>query len=337
MTDVIKSGLVSVVVASYNHAEYLEQRMDSLINQTYQDIEILVIDDCSTDRSVEVLRKYETHPKVRLIIREKNAGWVALSNQGVAISSGEFIIFANCDDSCEPKMIERLVKALHENPSAGISFCRSSMIDEDGKLIGDDFLGREKTFKIRCNTDVLLNQNEMSRFLLHSCVIPNLSAALFRRESYKTAGGLTSAYRVCSDWALFFKVVENYDVAYASQPLNEFRQHKTTIRSSTKERILYEEIIGLLLTKISLLDLTFKERIKYRLHVMYLWSSRILRPSFSGILSFTYLLKVVLRFDAIAIFYLPFAFILRVIHLPFKIINNIYTKLHYVRKLNVAR
>ena len=337
MSDLIKSGLVSVVVASYNHAEYLEQRMNSLINQTYQNIEILVIDDCSTDGSVEVLRKYETHPKVKLIIREKNGGWVTVSNQGVAISSGEFIIFANCDDSCDPKMIERLVKALCENPSAGISFCRSLMIGEDGNLLGDDYEVREKSFKMRCSNDVLLKQKEVNRFLLHSCVIPNLSAALFSRESYKTAGGLTPAYRVCSDWALFFKVVENYDVAYVAQPLNEFRQHKTTIRSTTKERIFYEEIIGLLLTEISLLDLTFKERIKYRLHVMYIWSSRILRPSFSGILSFTYLLKVVLRFDAIAIVYLPFAFILSVIHLPFKIINNIYTKLHYVRKLNVAR
>ena len=336
MSDVIKSGLVSVVVASYNHAEYLEQRMDSLINQTYQNIEILVIDDCSTDNSVEVLRKYQTHPKVRLIIREKNGGWVAVSNQGVAMSLGEFIIFANCDDSCKPQMIERLVTAMYENPSAGISFCRSFMIDEDGKLIGDDFLGREKTFKIRCNTDALLNQNEMSRFLLHSCVIPNLSAALFRRESYKTAGGLTSAYRVCSDWALFFKVVENYDVAYVAQPLNEFRQHKTTIRSSTKERVLYEEIIGLLLRQIKLLNLTFIERMKYRLHVMFIWSVHILHPSFGGILSFAYLLKVVLRVDTIAIVYLPLALILRLVQLPLKALNKIYSKLFCVRKCNLA-
>ena len=325
MSDVIKSGLVSVVVASYNHAEYLEQRMDSLINQTYQDIEILVIDDCSTDRSVEVLRKYRRHPKVRLIIREKNAGWVAVSSQGVAMSSGEFIIFANCDDSCAPQMIERLVNAMYKHPSAGISFCRSFMIDEDGKLIGDDFLGREKTFKIRSNTDALLNQIEMNRFLLHSCVIPNLSAALFRKESYKAAGGLTSAYRVCSDWALFFKVVENYDVAYIAQPLNEFRQHKTTIRSSTKKQILYEEIIGLLLRQIALLDLTFVERMKYRLRVMFIWSVHILGPSFGGILSFFYLLRVVWRLDHVAIVYFPAAISVRfftiLLKLPRKILR----------------
>ena len=336
MSNVIKSGLVSVVVASYNHAEYLEQRMDSLINQTYQEIEILVIDDCSTDNSVEVLRKYETHSKVKLIIREKNSGWVAVSNQGVEISSGEFIIFANCDDSCAPEMIERLVELMHKNLSAGISYCRSYLINERGKLLGDDFIGRENTFKIKCSNDVLLKQKEMSHFLLNSCVIPNLSAALFRKECYISAGGLTSVYRVCSDWDLFFRVVALYDVAYVAQPLNEFRQHKTTIRTSIKERILYKEIICLLLTQITLLDLTFEERVKYKLHVMYLWSLHILHPPFKGIFSAFYLLRVVWRQDQVAIVYLPFALILAVIKILLKVVNNPYTKYLFVRKRSCA-
>ena len=134
MNGLTRSGLVSVIVASYNHAEYLQERMESLINQTYQNIEIIVIDDCSTDASTKILRKYENHPKVKLIIRKKNAGWVAVSNQGVKASKGEFIIFANCDDSCESEMIETLVKSMMNNQTAGISYCRSKMIDNDGKL-----------------------------------------------------------------------------------------------------------------------------------------------------------------------------------------------------------
>jgi glycosyltransferase involved in cell wall biosynthesis len=326
MKAVVKSGLVSIVVASYNHAEYLAQRMDSLINQTYQNIEILVIDDCSTDDSVEVLRKYEAHPKVRLIIREKNGGWVAVSNQGVEMSDGEFVIFANCDDACDPNMIERLVQAMYANPTAGISYCRSLMIDENGKSHGDDFSGREKSFQVRCRNDVLLTGREMSRFLLHSCVIPNLSAALFRRDSYLSAGGLTSAYRVCSDWDLFFRVVAKNDVAYIAAPVNEFRQHKTTIRSSTKDRIMYEEFMRLLLGQIGLLNLSVIERIKYRLHAMYLWAEHILRPSSSGVLSSLYLLRVVLRLDPVAIVYFPAALLLRTIQLPIAVANKIFTK-----------
>ena len=145
-------GLVSVIVASYNHSEYLIERMDSLINQTYKNVEILVIDDCSTDGSREVLRDYESHPKVKIIIREINGGWVNVSNQGADISKGEFIIFANCDDTCEPQMLEKLVESIKKNPSAGISYSRSKIIDQSGKFLGDDFLIREKAFRNFCKT-----------------------------------------------------------------------------------------------------------------------------------------------------------------------------------------
>lgn len=313
MSVVVKTGLVSVVVASYNHAEYLEQRIESLINQTYQDIEILVIDDCSTDNSVEVLRKYETHAKVKLTIREQNGGWVAVSNQGVDFSSGEFVIFANCDDACDPRMIERLVEGMRKNPSAGISYCRSLMIDEDGKLIGDDFSLREKSFRTKCTHDVLIHKREMNIFLLYSCVIPNLSAALFRTECYRNTGGLTPAYRVCSDWDLFFKVVNHHDVFYVAKPLNYFRQHTTTIRSSTKERVVYEEYFRLLLGRLNQLDLTVLERSRVRVRVMYLWASHLLLPTINGIANFVYHLKCVSSHDSYAIMFLPFAVIARFI------------------------
>lgn len=336
MSGVINSGLVSIIVASYNHAEYLEERMDSLINQTYQNIEILVIDDCSKDASVEVLRKYESHPKVNLIVREKNGGWVTVSNQGVTISKGEFIIFANCDDSCEPQMIEKLVASMNKNQTAGISYCRSKMIDEGGNLLGDDFVIRANNFKNKCQYDVLITKEDMGLFLLHSCVIPNLSAALFRKDCYLSSGGMTSVYKVCADWDLFFRVVEHFDVAYVAEPLNNFRQHKTTIRSSTKEQILYREIIGLLLSQLVLMNLTFVERARARLRAMYLWAAFILHPSKSGLLSFVYILNVVLEFDFVAFFYLPLALLLRLMSLPIKALNYLYKKHTLVGNLNNA-
>lgn len=200
-----KSGLVSIVVASYNHAEFLDRRLESLVNQTYQSTEILVIEDCSSDDSLKVLRKYEHQPKVRLIVRRNNGGWVAVCRQGVEMSSGEFVIFAQCDDDCHPRLIERLVDGMRAYPSAGIIFCRSVLVDKNGHRLGDDFSVREPSFRSRCTTDTLLTQKEMSRFLLHSCVIPNMSAALIRRECFTALGYLSSDYRVCNDWEFFFE------------------------------------------------------------------------------------------------------------------------------------
>lgn len=320
MTVSQQSGLVSIVVASYNHAEFLVQRMESLISQTYQNIEILVIDDCSTDNSVEVLKKYESHPKVKLVIREKNGGWVVVSNQGVEMSSGEFVIFANCDDDCDPQMIEHLVAAMQANKSAGIAYCRSWLIDEADQIIGDDFSVREYFFRQRCKVDTLISAKEMSRFLLHSCVIPNLSAALIRRDCFASIGYLSSDYRVCCDWDLFFRIVTCYDVAYVAKPLNKFRQHKTTIRSLTKDRVMYEEFFRLLLGQVRILDLNFLERCRFRTRVMYLWSIHLLSPTGSGLKNFPYHCTCVWNYDPWALLFLLPGLLLRTIQIVGKLV-----------------
>ncbi len=302
----MKQGLVSLVVASYNHAEYLAQRMESLIVQTYQNIEILVIEDCSPDNSLAVLRQYESHSKVKLIVREKNGGWVTVSNQGIELSQGEFVLFANCDDDCDPRMIEKLITAMRAHPTAGIAFCRSLMVDERDHIIGDDYEVREKSFRDRCASDTLLTGAEMSRFLMHSCVIPNLSAALIRRECLDTVGNLSPSYRANSDWDLFFRIAAKYDVAYVAEPLNKFRQHQTTIRSLTKGRITYEEFFRLLLGQIKLLNLTFIERCRYRSRVMYLWGTHLFSQPWIGLRNFPYHLGRILQLDPVAlVFFIP--------------------------------
>jgi glycosyltransferase involved in cell wall biosynthesis len=297
-------GLVSLVVASYNHAEYLHRRMESLIDQTYQNIEILVIEDCSPDNSLEVLRKYEFHPKFRLIVREKNGGWVTVSNQGVEESSGEFVLFANCDDDCDPRMVERLVLAMRMNPTAGIAFTRSLLVDENDNVLMNDFVIRERAFRKHCANDTLISGAQMGRYLLHSCVIPNLSAALIRKECFSSVGLLSSAYRVCSDWDLFFRIAEKYNVAYVAEPLNKFRQHATTIRSVTKDRITYEEYFRLLLGQIRLINLNFFERCRFRSHVMYLWGRHLFSQPWMGVRNFSYHLTRVLHLDPMALVFI---------------------------------
>ncbi|MDO8344179.1 MAG: glycosyltransferase [Cellvibrio sp.] len=327
MTFAVTPGLVSIVVANYNHAAYLARRMESLIAQTYQNIEIFVIDDCSPDNSLEILCKYQSNPKVTLVVREVNGGWIAVSNQGLEMSSGEFVIFANCDDDCDPRMIERLVDGMRSNPSAGISYCRSLLIDENNNVLGDDYSIRERAFRQRCASNVLLGKMEMGRFLLYSCVIPNLSAALIRRECLAAVGNFSSEYKVCSDWELFFRISTDFDVFYISESLNKFREHKTTIRSSTKDRVIYEEIFRLLLVQLRALKLTLMERARFRTRVMYLWALHLIPPSFNGLDNFRFHLKSIIQHDPIALFYVPIAFALRFVELLIKLPVRLFKKI----------
>ncbi|MBI2283823.1 MAG: glycosyltransferase [Bacteroidetes bacterium] len=306
MKQEFMTGLVSIVVASYNHAGFLRQRMDGLIAQTYQDIEIIVIDDCSTDNSREVLENYRSHPKVKLVYREKNGGWVTVSNQGVELAIGEFVIFANCDDDCKPGMIEELVKGMQSDPSVGISFCKSLMIDGDNKILGDDFVVREKAFRTRCQSSTLLSGDEMNRFLLHSCVIPNLSAALIKKQALLEHGFFSHDYKACCDWDLFFRIFKTYSCYYIAEPLNYFRQHNKTIRSTLKGRIEYEEFFRLLLTKLKEIKMSSLQRAYFRTAVMKLWMVYLLSPGQKGYKNFEYHLSVVRKHDPIAlIFFVP--------------------------------
>lgn len=312
MSGAVTPGLVSVVVASYNHATFLPQRMDSLLAQTYAAIEIIVIDDRSSDNSVDILRTYATNPRVTLIVREQNGGWVTVSNQGVGLARGQYVLFANCDDACEPTMIERLVDGMRRTPTAGISFCRSVLVDERGGVSGDDFSVREPAFRLRCATDTMLSGAEITRFLFDSCVIPNLSAALIRRECFDTAGLLSGDYRVCCDWDLFFRIFAQYDAFYVAAPLNLFRQHSTTIRSSTKERVVYAEYIRLLLSRVRHPALSWADRSRARLKVMSIWSLHLISPSLGGLRDLRYHLGLVRHTDAAALVYLPWALVTRV-------------------------
>ena len=324
MSTTIEPGLVTVVVASYNHARYLKRRMDSLLAQTYRQLEILVIDDRSPDNSVEILRTYEADPRVKLIVREQNGGWVAVSNQGAELARGEFLLFGNCDDACDPRLVERLVDAMHKHPSAGIAFSRSVFTDENDRVIGDDFATRERDFRRLCQHDVLIPAARMSRFLLDSCAIPNLSAALFRNRCFADVGMLSPNYRVCSDWDLYFRIAASYDVAYVAEPLNQFRQHEATIRSVTKERVINDETLSLLLREIRALDLSFLERCKYRTHAMYIWALHIISPSWSGLRNFPYLARRVFTLDPPSLLFLLPGLAKRAIGVMGKVLSRLH-------------
>jgi glycosyltransferase involved in cell wall biosynthesis len=282
MTSRDRSPLVSIVVASYNHAAFLRERMKSLIQQTYQPIEILVIDDCSSDNSVDVLREYCGHPQVKLTCLPKNGGWVRTSNMGLRMAKGEFILFANCDDSCAPEMVEKLLAALHSSSGCGFCFCRSLLIDEHGQVVGEDFSVRSRRFRVRCAKDTRLSGDELAGFLLHSCVVPNLSAVLFRREVLLNLDGFTDDYRVCCDWDLFFRVAKKAGACYVAEPLNYFRQHSSSIRNSAQDTILVKEYCQLLLSKLKDPSFTLAQKLLVRWRTMYLMAVNLSENSEHG-------------------------------------------------------
>jgi glycosyltransferase involved in cell wall biosynthesis len=272
--DKLSQPLVSIVFTSYNHQEYLRQALDSLVNQTYTNTEIIIIDDFSTDGSQEILREYEHYGNINLKLQTQNSGsYVKASNFGASFAKGDYILFAQCDDFAEENQIEVLLKAFDSNPSAGVVFSKSNLVDERGETFADDFYGREKSFKTAVKENGLIKGDIMKKFLSFSCVIPNLSAALIKHDLFKEINGLSDQYLVVADWEFWLDLTEKTDFYYVSQPLNYFRQHATTIRSSIKMKTQIVEIYKMFYNHISKNELTSTQNHKLQVGAGSVWFS----------------------------------------------------------------
>lgn len=315
--------LISVIVASYNHSRFLDERIQSLLSQTYTNLEVTIIDDNSTDESVSIINKYLTDSRVRLIKNPKNRGWINVSNQGFEESTGDYLIFANCDDSCAPTLIEELLNQFNSSPKIGLAYSRSFIIDEFGEILSDDFAGREAKFRKFCHSNVVIDGKIMARFLMRSCVIPNLSSVLISKEAFKKSGGFSYKYEICSDWDFYIRLSEQFAVGYISLPLNNFRKHSSSIRSTTGIVKLNKEILELLLEKSRMQSSSFLVRIQRRFNAMSLFSEWIIKRKFVSSREICEYLKFTFILDFKSLYLLPFSLNWRI----FKILGHRISRL----------
>lgn len=125
--------LVSVVIPTYFSEKYIEKCIDSILNQTYQNFEIVICDDASEDGTREILKKYESDPRITVLYNEKNLHQGATRNRCFEKCSGEYIMLQDADDVSEPNRMERLLKAFEEYPEEDFIGSYGYLFDADGK------------------------------------------------------------------------------------------------------------------------------------------------------------------------------------------------------------
>jgi glycosyltransferase involved in cell wall biosynthesis len=313
--------LISAIVTSYNHAEYLDKRMQSLLDQTYKNLEIIIIDDHSTDNSVEVLKKYEKYENVKLIALEKNGGYAVACNLGVQKARGEYIIFEECDDYSAPDQLEKLVSKFNIDGSIGVVYSKSNLTDSKGIITGNDFDFRDKDFKARYCRDSVIKSADMQKYLLYACVIPNMSAALFKKSIFIQSGGLLPKYKYCADWDFWLRMSKLCDFYYVFEPLNYFRYHPLTVRSQSKIELQLAEFYDLLYSAYENTDLKFSEKTRFKLNLGYIWANLITKDIYVWIRSFFPIWKNSLKYDSLSILFLFVGLIKKIFQLIKKKMN----------------
>jgi glycosyltransferase involved in cell wall biosynthesis len=239
---------VSVIIPNYNHATYLKQRIDSVLDQTYQNFELIILDDCSTDNSREIIESYRHHQKVsQIVYNETNSGTTFKQwNKGVALAKGEIIWIAESDDKAEPEFLTTLVQVLENNPNVGIAYANSYFIDEKDKVLRT-YIDEFASWSDRWQQDFInTGKNEVVNYMRFSTVILNASSCIFRKAIFEKAGGCDEKFNLTGDWLIYVKMLEHADLAYCSRPLNYFRCHAQTVRSNTKQYVGFYEKIKML-------------------------------------------------------------------------------------------
>lgn len=226
---------VSVIVPNYNHARFLRQRMDSILDQTFQDFEVLYLDDASTDNSAEVFAPYASDPRVRALVNTQNTGSPFVQwNRGMREARGEYVWIAESDDYADSRLLETLAAKLDANPQVGLAYCQSLLVDEKGEILRSALVWTEQYGTDRWKADFVADgREECRRFLVRNCTIFNASGVLLRKSVCDAAGGSDETMRAAGDWMLYARMLLRSDIAFVAEPLNFFRQHpQSVIRNS---------------------------------------------------------------------------------------------------------
>ena len=302
--------LISVVVTNYNHASYLDQRIESLLAQTYPNLEIIIVDNCSIDNSLDVLRKYNKYKNVQVFALPNNTGFVKSSNYGVSMSRGNFFIFAEADDYNAPAQIELLYKAMASNENIGGAFCQSFIVDDQNKIIDQDFKSRDRFLREYCSTDTFIPGPLAHRLLLFSFIIPNFSAVLIRRKYFDLAGGLMN-HKACPEWDFWFRMSRVCDLYYLTTPLNYYRQHDRSYMSLLGIESAIVGIMEVLYTEARKSGLTFGQWIQFRINIGVIWG-RYRKPSPEAWWnSFPSIWRQSLKYDQLRLVFLILSFLKR--------------------------
>ncbi len=223
---------MSVIVPNYNHERFLLQRLESILKQSYPLFDVFVLDDFSTDNSIEIIENFLIENKrFKLILNKVNSGSTfAQWNKGVSVAKHEFIWIAESDDMADVTMLSKLVQVMENDSSIVLAYCQSNRMNASGEVTGSWLDFTESLDATQFNTDFVMDGKEyISRFLIHRNTIPNASAVLFRKSIFEQAGEALAHLRTNGDWLMWLKMLCFGRVAYVAEPLNYFRYHDRSV------------------------------------------------------------------------------------------------------------
>lgn len=212
---------VSVIIPNYNYEPYLKERIESVLNQSFQDFEIIILDDCSTDHSRVIIEEYKNNPHVsRVIYNDNNSGSPFIQwERGINASTGEWIWIAESDDASDIYFLEGLLKKVMNHENYVVAYSHSYLIDKHGNKLEADWDNNTKKDISYSSYDFIHKK------LIWNCCIYNASMVIFKKTAFYSIKNTFKNYHACGDWAFWLEICSKGDIIEVCKKLNYFRQH----------------------------------------------------------------------------------------------------------------
>lgn len=269
--------MVSVILPNYNHAPYLRQRIESILNQTYQDFELIILDDCSPDNSRDVIEEYRNNSHIsHIIYNEINSGSTFKQwKRGIELAKGEYIWIAESDDYADPTFLEKTMDSISKYNSV-LCFALTTIVDK-----GDNTIMEQPAIL----TDYSMDINQFTEnYLLYSNPICNASMVVFKKGAIaENLWNRIVNFKYCGDWLLWgsFSGEGNITVSEVKEYLNYFRTHSVNVSNKSEDRGL-GILEGYKVSEIIAKRLHLKLGKEYSKNWYYKWQSYKLKFSYSN-------------------------------------------------------
>lgn len=218
---------VSVCIPVYNGSDYIAESINSVLTQTYDDFQLIVCDNCSTDNTQEIVRSFQD-PRLKYVRNAKNLGLVGNVNRTLELASGEYVNILHHDDIMLPDNLERKVNLLDKHPNVGFVHSNILLIDDTGRVIANDiwYKGSRQDY-IKNGRDVF----EKYLAFLHFGASIFIGSVLARKNCYEHLGDFSPELPHCNDSEMWMRMLLFYDVACIGTPLVKYRVHQISASS----------------------------------------------------------------------------------------------------------
>lgn len=238
---------VSVIIPNFNYEKYLKARTDSILEQDYPIYEIIFLDDCSTDNSVDFIEDFADHSVIRTIVikNKKNSG--SVFNQwakGIAYTKGDYVWIAEVDDLSEKTFLNNVIEGFYDERVI-LSYSQSKQIDENSQVIAPDYYNyTDDVDKNKWRSNYIREGiDEIIDSLAIKNTIPNVSAVVFKKIDISTILDDLTKFKVAGDWFFYVWLLQKGKIAFNAQSLNLHRRHKKAVTISENAQRHFDEIV----------------------------------------------------------------------------------------------